>query len=53
MPDASAAYSTLTLRLTAAEKTQLVTMAEGYGMTLTEYITTLIARDAASAAPAD
>ncbi len=53
MPDAGATFSTLTIRLTAAEKAQLVTMAEGYGMTLTEYITTLVARDAASAAPAD
>ncbi len=53
MPEAGATFSTLTIRLTAAEKAQLVTMAEGYGMTLTEYITTLVARDAASAAPAD
>lgn len=53
MPDPGAPYSTLTIRLTAAEKAQLVTMAEGYGMTLTEYITTLVARDATSATPAD
>lgn len=53
MPDPGATYSTLTIRLSAAEKAQLVTMAEGYGMTLTEYITTLVARDAASATPAD
>lgn len=53
MPDPGATFSTLTIRLSAAEKAQLVTMAEGYGMTLTEYITTLVARDAASATPAD
>lgn len=53
LPDAGAAYSTLTIRLAARDKELLVGMAEGYGMTMTEYIVTLVQRDSSNASPAD
>lgn len=46
MPEASNGHVTLTIRLKSSDKAQLVTMAEGYGMTMTEYITMLVERDA-------
>lgn len=50
MPDDKDMFSTLTIRLMAADKTLLVSMAEGYGMTMTEYIVALVRRDSADAA---
>ena len=46
MPETGNSHVTLTIRLKSSDKAQLVTMAEGYGMTMTEYITMLVARDA-------
>jgi hypothetical protein len=38
--------TTLTLRIPATTKQQLITQADAYDMTITEYLTTLIQRDA-------
>jgi predicted HicB family RNase H-like nuclease len=38
--------TTLTLRITSTVKTQLIEQAEAYDMSITEYLTTLIERDA-------
>ena len=40
--------TTLTLRLNPAEKRLVCELADGYDMTLTEYIMTLVQRDASS-----
>jgi hypothetical protein len=39
-------HSTLTIKLLAADKTLLIQMADAYDMTITEYLTTLLHRDA-------
>jgi hypothetical protein len=39
--------STLTLKIPADLKNQIIELADGYDMTITEYITTLINKDAA------
>jgi uncharacterized protein (DUF1778 family) len=53
LPNDHDPYSTLTVRLSAADKSLLVAMAEGYGMTMTEYIVTLVRRDSSDATKAD
>lgn len=45
MPETVNGHVTLTIRLPAGQKALLVTMAEGYGMTMTEYIGMLVERD--------
>lgn len=50
MPEGKDMFSTLTVRLPAADKALLISMAEGYGMTMTEYIVALVRRDSADAA---
>lgn len=52
-PSPGALHSTLTIRLAAEDKALLVSMAEGYGMTMTEYISLLVKRDASNASTAD
>ena len=49
MPEGKDIFSTLTIRLAAEDKTLLISMAEGYGMTMTEYIVSLVRRDSADA----
>jgi len=49
MPEGKDVFSTLTVRLSAADKTLLISMAEGYGMTMTEYIVSLVHRDSSDA----
>jgi uncharacterized protein (DUF1778 family) len=49
MPEGKDMFSTLTIRLAAEDKTLLISMAEGYGMTMTEYIVSLVRRDSADA----
>lgn len=48
-PDPGQSHTTLTVRLSAADKQLLVEMADGYGMTMTEYLVMLVARDARGA----
>lgn len=43
----TSAFSTITLRISAADKKALMVQAAAYDMTLTEYILTLVARDGA------
>jgi hypothetical protein len=50
-PKAGAKYSTITIRIPAEIKSHLIDVADGYGMTLTEYLLTLIDRDAPQAPP--
>jgi len=38
--------ATITLKIDGATKNRIVKMADGYGMTITEYILTLVERDA-------
>lgn len=38
--------TTLTIKIPAQLKNQIIELADGYDMTITEYITTLIKRDA-------
>lgn len=38
--------ATITLKIDGAIKNRIVTMADGYGMTITEYLLTLVERDA-------
>lgn len=38
--------TTLTLKIPATLKNQIIELADGYDMTITEYITTLVQRDA-------
>lgn len=45
-PDPGVTHVTLTIRMKAGEKKLLVDMADGYGLTMTEYINMLVARDA-------
>lgn len=40
--------TTLTIKIPAELKNQIVELADGYDMTITEYITTLVKRDASS-----
>ena len=40
--------STLTIKIPADDKTLLITMADAYDMTLTEYILTLVRKDAST-----
>lgn len=49
MPSERDQFSTLTIRLMAADKALLVSMAEGYGMSMTEYIVALVRRDSSDA----
>lgn len=42
--------ATITLKIDGASKNRIVTMADGYGMTITEYILTLVERDASQTA---
>lgn len=49
MPGEKDQFSTLTIRLTAADKALLVSMSEGYGMSMTEYIVALVRRDSSDA----
>lgn len=44
-PDAP--FMTLTLRVSAEFKRRLISQAQAYDMTLTEYLTTLVERDGA------
>ena len=44
-------HTTLTLRIGAILKTQLIEQADAYDMTITEYLTTLIERDATQTNP--
>lgn len=53
LPEAGAQYSTLTIRLAPHDKELLVVMAEGYGMSMTEYIVALLKRDSSNAVQAD
>ena len=39
-------HSTLTIKITADDKTLLIQMADAYDMTITEYILTLLKKDA-------
>lgn len=41
--------TTLTIKMSAAMKNQIIELADGYDMTITEYITTIVTRDAAQA----
>lgn len=45
-------WSTLTLRVSSDFKNHLLDVAEGYDMSLTEYLTTLVLRDAPRTDPA-
>lgn len=38
--------TTLTIKIPAELKNQIIELADGYDMTITEYITTLVQRDA-------
>lgn len=38
--------STITLKIDGGTKNKIVTLADGYGMTITEYLLTLVERDA-------
>jgi len=38
--------STITLKIDGGTKNRIVTLADGYGMTITEYLLTLVERDA-------
>lgn len=40
-------YSTVTMRIPGRVKTQIAEIADGYDMTITEYLLTLVSRDAA------
>jgi hypothetical protein len=40
--------TTLTIKIPAALKNQIIELADGYDMTITEYITTLINKDASN-----
>ena len=48
-PKQGASHTTITLRIPSGVKSHLIEVADGYGMTLTEYILTLIHRDAPQA----
>lgn len=41
-------HSTLTIKISASDKTLLIQMADAYDMTITEYILTLLKNDASS-----
>ncbi len=41
--------TTLTIKMSAAMKNQIIDLADGYDMTLTEYIITVVNRDASGA----
>lgn len=42
--------ATITLKIDGASKNRIVSMADGYGMTITEYLLTLVERDASETA---
>jgi antitoxin component of RelBE/YafQ-DinJ toxin-antitoxin module len=44
--EATGEKSTLTIKIPADLKNRIVELADGYDMTITEYITTLVKRDA-------
>lgn len=48
-PKAGAKYTTITVRIPADAKRHLMEVAAGYDMTITEYLLTLIYRDAPQA----
>lgn len=48
-PKQGAAHTTITMRVPADTKRHLIEVADGYGMSITEYILTLIDRDAPQA----
>ena len=45
-PKAATKPTTLTLKIPATLKNQIIELADGYDMTITEYITTLVNKDA-------
>lgn len=45
-PKPATAATTLTIKIPAELKNKIIELAEGYDMTLTEYITTLVNNDA-------
>lgn len=46
--EATGETSTLTIKIPSELKNQIVDLADGYDMTITEYIITLVKRDASS-----
>ena len=42
--------ATITLKIDGTSKNRIVAMADGYGMTITEYLLTLVERDASQTA---
>lgn len=46
---ATGTHSTLTIRIPAADKNLLIQMADGYDMSITEYLLTLLRKDASTA----
>lgn len=48
-PKQATKATTLTLKIPAEVKNKIIELADGYDMTLTEYIVTLVERDAAGA----
>lgn len=49
-PKEGAKHTTITMRIPADTKRHLIEVADGYGMSITEYVLTLINRDAPQAA---
>ena len=48
-PKEGAKHTTITMRIPADTKRHLIEVADGYGMSITEYVLTLINRDAPQA----
>ena len=47
-PKTATKATTLTIKIPAELKNQIIELADGYDMTITEYITTLVQRDAST-----